>query len=63
MRVIFGDQEKKITKRLTPLYWKVVEVRPQHAGVFACVVLAETSEGLVGLRVLEGARCRCCSTE
>jgi len=28
-----------------------------------CVVLAGTSEGLVGQKVLEGANCRCCETE
>ena len=52
----------------TPLYWKIVEVRPRQASVLACavlagVVLAGTSEGLAGPRVLEGACCRCCGTE
>ena len=37
-------------------------MRPRQANVIACVVLAGTSEGLAGLRVLEGARCRCCGT-
>ena len=40
----------------TPLYWEVVKVWPQQASVLACVVLAGTSEGFAGLRVLEGAR-------
>jgi len=31
--------------------------------VLVCVVLAGTSEGLAGPRVLEGARCRCYGTE
>ena len=57
MRFIFSDQEKKI------MYWEVVEMRPQQASVLACVVLAGTSEGLAGPRVLEEACCRCCSTE
>ena len=47
----------------TLLYWEIVEVRPWQVSVLACVVLAGTSEGLAGLRVLEGARCRCCGTE
>ena len=34
----------------------IVEVRPRQASVLMCVVLAGTSEGLVGPRVLEGAR-------
>jgi len=63
VRVVFGDKEKKITKCSNPLYWEVVEVKPRQASVLACVVLAETSEGLVGPRVLEGALCRCCGTE
>ena len=33
----------------------IVEVRPPQASVLACVVLAGTSEGLAGPRVLEGA--------
>jgi len=37
-------------------------VRSQQASVLTSVVLAGTSEGLAGLRVLEGARCRCCNT-
>ena len=41
----------------------IVEVWPQQASVLACVILAGTSEGLTGSRVLEGARCRCCGTE
>ena len=41
----------------------IVKVRPQQANVLACVILARTSEGLVGLRVLKGARCRHCDTE
>ena len=32
------------------------------AGLY-CVVLAGTSEGLAGPKVLEGARCRCCGTK
>ena len=39
-----------------------VEVRPRKASVLACVVLAGTSEGLIGPRVLEGARYRCFGT-
>jgi len=38
-------------------------VQPQQASVLACAVLAGTSEGLAGLRVLEEACCRCCGTE
>jgi len=35
-------------------------LRPQRASGFAvCIVLAGTSEGLAGPRVLEGACCRC----
>ena len=41
----------------------ILEVRPQQASVLACVVLAGTSEGLAGPRVLEGAHCKCCGTE
>ena len=40
----------------------IVEVRSRQASVLACVVLAGTSEGLADLRVLEGARRRCCGT-
>jgi len=40
-----------------------IEIRPRQASVIECVVLLGTSEGLVGLRVLEGAHCRCCSTK
>ena len=40
-----------------------VEVQPRQASVLVCVVLARTSEGLTGPRVLEGAHCRCCGTE
>ena len=38
-------------------------MRSQQASVLACVVLAGTSEGLAGPRVLEGAHCRCCDTK
>ena len=38
-------------------------MRPRQVSVLACVILAGTSEGLAGLRVHKGARCRCCSTE
>ena len=41
----------------------IVEVRPRQSSVLAYIVLAETSEGLAGLKVLEGAYCRCCGTE
>jgi len=41
----------------------IVEVRPRQASVLAHAVLAGTSEGLAGPRVLEGARCRSCGTE
>ena len=41
----------------------IVEVRPWQASELTCIVLAGTSEGLAGLRVLEGARCRCYGTE
>ena len=35
------------------LLWELgVEVRPRQASVFACVILAGTSEGLAGPRVL-----------
>ena len=40
----------------------IVEVWPLQASVIAFVVLAGTSEGFAGLRVLEGAHCRCCGT-
>ena len=40
-----------------------VEVQSRQASVFACVILAGTSEGLVSPRVLEEARCRCCGTK
>ena len=44
--------------------WELgVEVRPRRASVLACVVCTGTSEGLVGSRVIEGARCRCCGTD
>ena len=46
-----------------PLVLRFVEVWPRQASVLTCVVLAETSEGLAGPRVLEEALCRCCSTE
>jgi len=46
-----------------PLYWEFVEVQPWQASVLVCIVLTGKSEGLVGSRVLEGARCRCWSTE
>ena len=43
--------------------WELgVEVRPRQASMLACVVIAGTSEGLAGPRILEGARCRCCGT-
>ena len=61
--VIFGDQDKKITKCSNPLYWEVVEVRPRQPNVLVCVVLAGTSEGLPGPKVLEGARYRYCGTK
>jgi len=38
----------------------IIEVRPRQANVLACVVLVGTSERLAGLRVLDGAHCRCC---
>jgi len=39
-------------------------LRPWRTRGFVwCIVLAGTSERLVGPRVLEGARCRCCSIE
>ena len=41
----------------------IVEVRHRQDRVLACVVLAGTSEGLAGPRVLEGAYCRCYGTE
>jgi len=41
----------------------IVEVRPRQASEIVCVVLAGTSEGLAGLRVLEGPHCKCCSTK
>ena len=62
-QAVFGDQEKKIIKCSYPLYQEVIEVRHRQASVLACAILAGTSEGLVGLRVLEGAYCRYCGTE
>ena len=44
-------------KCFTPFYWEIVKVWPQQASMLACVVLAGTSEGLMGPRVLEGAHC------
>ena len=41
----------------------IVEVQSRQASELTCVVFAGTSEGLAGPRVLEGARCKCCSTE
>ena len=38
----------------------IVEVQLRRACEFTCVVLAGTSEGVAGPKVLEGARCRCC---
>ena len=46
-----------------PFDWEIVEMWSQQASVLACVVLAGISEGLVGPRVLEGARYRCCGIE
>ena len=44
--------------------WELdVEVRPRQASVLVCVILAGKSEELAGLRVLEGAHCRCYDTE
>ena len=44
--------------RCDEFLWELgVEVRPRQASLLASVVLTGTSEGLVGLRVLEGARC------
>jgi len=41
--------------------WELgVEAQPRQVSVLACVVLAGTSEGLMGPRVLEGAHCKCC---
>ena len=39
-----------------------VEVRPRQASVLVFVILAETSKGLAGQKVLVGSRCRCCGT-
>ena len=50
MRVVYSDQEKKITKYSNPLYWEAVEVRPRQASVLACVVLVGIREGLVSPR-------------
>ena len=41
----------------------IVEGPPRQASVLACVVLAGTSKGLAGLRVLGGACCRYCKIE
>ena len=50
--------------RCDEFLWKLgIEVRPRQASVLACVVLAGTSEGLAGPRVLERARRRCCGTD
>ena len=39
--------------RCDEFLWElIVEVRPRQVSVFACVVLAETREGLVSPRVL-----------
>jgi len=46
-----------------PQWSKIWPLRPRWACEFTYVVLAGTSEGLAGPRVLEGAHCRCCSTE
>jgi len=53
-----------VSSRCDEFLWELgVKVRPQQASMLTCVVLAGTSKGLAGLRVLEGARCRCCGTE
>ena len=53
-----------MASRCNEFLWELsVEVRPQQASVPACFVLVETSEGLAGLIVLEGACCKCCGTE
>ena len=63
MRVIFVIKRSN-HKYSTPLYWRVL----QRCGLGElvssyCVVLVGTSKGLVGPRVLERARCRCCAIE
>ena len=60
--VIFVFEEANLRVRVCDEFlWELgVKVRPRQASVLGCVVLAGTSKGLVGLRVLEGARCRCC---
>ena len=40
-----------------------VEMQPRQGSILACVVLAGTSEGLVGPRFLEEAHCRSYDTE
>jgi len=62
VRVVFVIKRSD-HKCSTPLYWEFVEVRPRLASVLACIILARTSEGLAGLRVFKGARCRCSGTE
>ena len=53
-----------MSSRYDEFLWELcVEVRPRQASALACVILTVTSEGLAGLRVLEGARCRCCGAE
>ena len=59
MRVIFVIKRSD-HKCSTPFDWEFVEVR--QVSVLACIVLTGTSEGLMGLRVLKGARCKCYGT-
>ena len=63
MRVFIDDPEKR-SQSVPPLVCEELQrLRPRQASKFASVVLAGTSEGLAGLRVLKGARCTCCDTK
>ena len=59
MRVFVGDQEKRLPSVLICTWRKLWRLRPWRAYGFACIVLARTSKGPAGPRVLEGAHCRC----
>ena len=61
MRVFVDNQV--ITKCFNLYLEELWRLWPRRAFGFTCVVLAGTSEGLAGPRVLEGARCKCCGTD
>jgi len=59
VRVFICGQE--VLTKFSSLYLEELwRLRPRRACEFECVILAGTSEGVAGLRVLEGSHCRCC---